>query len=483
MEHLPRPPQPPHLPSPAPRSRGPTLRRLCMILLVLLVGIFTVGQVAETLLVDSRGLRLIFDLLGWSLFSGMAIWLSLKLIRTYEQDYQAELTQSLQQQRELNLQLQRTNGYLELLSAVNQHIATSSTLDSIFDSALRFPQRLVPGWSAALLLYSPTGAIEVRRQGAEPEILADLREWFGTARHATTHTDPVFLPAPDQSPPHKLTPPPAACLVLPLYDGLTLHGWGEFYLAHSVPPTPDELELLKTISSEIAEAITSSRRRVAAERGLLELEQAIAEERARIARDIHDGIAQSLAFVRMRVDLWREWIHTDPARLDQELVELKQTTRELIRELRRAIFALRPVQFDEFGFVGGLHRYIHEFAGQHAWDAHVDLSHAPSTLPLELEAVCFRVVQEALTNIAKHANATRVAVQIRLDQQILDICVRDNGRGFDPDAITNTPDYDSSKVGLRQMAERLAAVGGQISISSSPTTGTELHARMPVPTA
>lgn len=262
-----------------------------------------------------------------------------------------------------------------------------------------------------------------------------------------------------------------------------MHGWTEIYLAHSVPPTPDELELLKTINSELAEAITSSRRRVAAERGLLELEQAIAEERARIARDIHDGIAQSLAFVRMRVDLWREWIHTDPERLDQELLELKQTTRELIRELRRAIFALRPVQFDEFGFVGGLQRYIHEFAGQHAWEAHVDLSHAPSTLPLELEAVCFRVVQEALTNIAKHANATRVSVQIRLDQQILDICVRDNGRGFDPEAITNTPHYDSSKVGLRQMAERLAAIGGQISISSSPATGTELHARMPVPAA
>lgn len=194
MEHPPRPPQ--HPPSATPRSWGPTLRRLYVILLVLFVAIFIVGQVAETLLVNSRALRLIFDLLGWSLFSGMAIWLSLKLIRSYEQGYQAELTQSLQQQRELNLQLQRTNGYLELLSAVNQHIATSSTLDSIFDSALRFPQRLVPGWSAALLLYSPTGAIEVRRQGAEPDILTDLREWFGTARHATTHPDPVFLPAP-----------------------------------------------------------------------------------------------------------------------------------------------------------------------------------------------------------------------------------------------------------------------------------------------
>ncbi len=454
------------------------LHRLYLILLVLLVAIFTAGQAAETLLVNNPLLRLLFDILGWSLFSGTAVWLSLRLIRSYEQRYQEDLARSLQQQRELNLQLQRANTYLELLSSVNQEIATSSTLDSILDAALRFPQRLVPGWAASLLLYTPTGAIEVRRQGAEAEVLHALRGWFATAQHARTSTTPTFLPAPDQHPPHRLTPPPVACLVLPLYDTLTLHGWLEIYLGHSVAPTSHELELLKTIGDELAEAITSTRRRFTVERATLELEQAIADERARIARDIHDGIAQSLAFVRMRIDLWREWITTDPERLDRELTDLKQSTREMIRELRRAIFALRPVQFDEFGFVGGLQRYIVEFAGQHNWEIHVDLTEAPSTLPLELEAVCFRVVQEALTNVAKHASATQVKVVLRHEQGILDICVRDDGQGFEPTSAT-----DTSKVGLRQMSERLAAVGGQLSIVSQPRNGTELHARMPLPTS
>ena len=150
--------------------------------------------------------------------------------------------------------------------------------------------------------------------------------------------------------------------------------------------------------------------------------------------------------------------------------------REQIAELRRAIFALRPIQFDELGFVGGLHRYISEFANQQGWETTVDLGELSTLLSPQLEAICFRIVQEALTNAAKHASATAVRVQCaRLDGG-LQLVISDNGRGFSP----STVGADATQLGLRQMSERLNALHGRLTILSQPGAGTELRIWIPL---
>lgn len=433
---------------------------------------FALGRLLEALLLNTPQSYLVIDVVVWGLLGGLAVWLSLTWASRQERRYQEGVERALREQQELNHQLQRANSHLELLSAVNRHIADSSTLDEILDAALAFPQRLVPARAAALLLSDPTGPIETRVERASTEELSDLR--------AMLAVDPPMV---DYRHPHHMTIKPlpngsaGACLILPLHDGLAPVGWIALYLEHTTAISEDELALLETITAEIAEAIVSARRRSREERSIYELERAIAEERARIARDIHDGLAQSLAFLRMRVDLWNDWITDDPQRLRVELSDLKHTLREQIRELRRAIFALRPVQFDELGFVGGLHRYIVEFAGQHAWEVQVDLRGAPQTLAPEQEAICFRIVQEALTNVAKHANAACVKVTINQIDQGLQVVVHDNGCGFDPEVLA-ADGY--GHVGLRQMNERLAAIRGQLTLLSRPGAGTELRAWLPL---
>jgi signal transduction histidine kinase len=266
------------------------------------------------------------------------------------------------------------------------------------------------------------------------------------------------------------------CLVLPLNDGAAAIGQIELYQDAPERLPDDELALLETIANELAEAIVGARRRAREARAIYELERAIAEERARIARDIHDGLAQSLAFQRMRVDLWVDWMSSDPARLHDELVQLKRSLREQIAELRRAIFSLRPLQFDELGFAGGLERYITEFAAQNAWDARVDLAGLPSSLAPELEAICFRVIQEGLNNIAKHAGARQVEVRVeRADNGVL-VRIRDDGRGFEPGRASD----DASRIGLRQMRERLAGLRGYLAVLSQPGAGAELRAWLPL---
>lgn len=434
---------------------------------------FALGQLLERIFfgpIVSQP-RMILDIVGWGLLGGLAVWLSLTWVSRQERRHQAGLEQSLQEQQELNRQLQRSNSQLVLLSDVNRHIVESATLDEILNAALHFPQRLIPIHAGALLLHSPDGLVEARVTGAPAEQIHEWRANLSIDRQTRTDSQP------------RLVAPPAeqsgdvACLLMPLFDGSATIGTIELYVDRSLAIPTDEMDLLQTIASEIAEAIMSARRRSREERAIYELERAIADERARIARDIHDGIAQTLAFRRMRIDLWLDWLETDRDLLREELIANKQILREQIAELRRAIFALRPVQFDELGFIGGLHRYIVEFASQQNWEMQIDLGGAPGTLSPEYEAICFRVIQESLTNIAKHAQATEVTVRIDQADGGLWISVRDDGIGFEPGTVIERPGH----VGLRQMQERLHTIHGQISVLSQPGAGTEIRGWLPLP--
>jgi signal transduction histidine kinase len=433
---------------------------------------FALGQLLELWFLGpwASPERIVLDVLGWGLLGGLAVWLSLTWASRQEQQYHAGLGAALHEQQLLNRQLQRANSYLALLSDVNRHIAESATLDQIFGAALDFPRRLIPSRAAALVLNDGTGAVDVHSAGASADEFDQWRRALRIEQLLLDDDHPRVVVAPAD-----LQRTVAACVVVPLRDGSAALGRIELYATHAAPIPPDELALLQTISSEIAEAIVGARRRSQAERAMYELERAIADERARIARDIHDGIAQTLAFRRMRIDLWLDWLDTDRERLRDELIENKQILREQIGELRRAIFALRPVQFDELGFVGGLHRYVVEFANQHGWDAHVDLQAVPPTLTPPVEAICFRVVQESLTNVAKHAQATRVDVVLDTVANGLRIVVRDNGVGFDLERGAEP----STHLGLRQMRERVAAARGQLTLSSQAGAGTEVRAWIP----
>lgn len=432
---------------------------------------FAIGRVLEVVLVrnDDTNERIVFDLIFWGLLGGGAVWLSLTWVFRQERRYQTELAQALRQE-------QRANAHLSLLSDANRQFVGSATLDEILNTALDLPRRLLPTRAVALVLHDADGPVESRTNGATPTELAQLRAEARLDLTDMQERKPrVLVPDAGES--------GSACTLLPLHDGVAPVGWLEIYLQPGAGPDADELALLETIGKEVAEAIVGARRRSREERALYELERAIADERARIARDIHDGLAQGLAFRRMRIDLWQEWIEDDPERLRDELQDLKQALREQIQELRRAIFALRPMDFDEFGFLGGLHRYILEFAGQHGWQAEVDLSRAPATLTRELEATTFRIVQEALTNAAKHAKATQITVSLSETDGGLRVVVTDNGRGFDPGErrADGQESNGYEHVGLRQMRERLAGLRGQLTILSRPGAGAEVRAWLPLP--
>ncbi len=250
---------------------------------------------------------------------------------------------------------------------------------------------------------------------------------------------------------------------------------GVVVLTHPEPGHFDagHLPFLALLASQVSLAVRN------ADAYLQSEELAIAEERARIAREIHDGVAQSLAFAALKLDLVVRLLRRDPDEAEQELGRAKATIREMIREVRRSIFALRPVDLERYGLVETLRRYALDFGQQN--DVGVELDVAPlAGLSMKTEAVLFRIFQEAMNNVAKHAKASSVHVALGpCGDDAVELVVEDDGVGFDRTQVADRV-TTAGGLGLRQMEERVTARGGRFSAVSLPGKGTRVQVRVPV---
>ncbi len=249
---------------------------------------------------------------------------------------------------------------------------------------------------------------------------------------------------------------------------------GIVVLAHEKPNHFDEASLpfLNLVAGQVSLAVRNARAYLQSE------ELAIAEERARIAREIHDGIAQALAFSALKLDLVTRLMHSDTKKAEEELVSTKATLREMIKEVRRSIFALRPIDLERHGFVETIRRYCADYGQQNNMHVTLDLGELPQ-LTAQSEAVLFRIFQEAMNNVAKHAGATKVSVTLgQTDAGQAFISIEDNGKGFD---LSNVSDRVTSAggLGLKQMRERLENRGGKFDVTTALAEGTRVFASVP----
>ena len=200
------------------------------------------------------------------------------------------------------------------------------------------------------------------------------------------------------------------------------------------------------------------------------------EERGRIARDLHDGVAQTLYFLALKADMAALQISQNPDQVVADLKEIGQQARQIIREVRRTIFALRPLDWSEGGFLPALRRFVNDFAEQVGWQISFEADEVALTIPSGLEPTLFRLVQESLNNVAKHARARQVWLTLHQSKPPTDLVltVRDDGQGITPEA------ENSSGLGLSQMQQRVKAIGGTFNLASEPGQGTIMNAQLPV---
>jgi two-component system, NarL family, sensor histidine kinase DegS len=210
-----------------------------------------------------------------------------------------------------------------------------------------------------------------------------------------------------------------------------------------------------------------------------EAEGAVDEERTRIACEIHDGLVQTLVGVNLKMERVRELVPEDP---DKCLAMLNQTTVQLkhaIQEARQVVYNLRPGQYDHLAFIPALSNYLKAYEREHRISTAFEGSGDESRLDPKTKVFVFRMVQEALSNVAKHAMATKVNVKVQLKRDELEAKVMDNGQGFDVQAEGQNPEkWDH--FGVRSMMERARMLGGNVQWVSKAGSGTKVEISIPL---
>jgi signal transduction histidine kinase len=234
--------------------------------------------------------------------------------------------------------------------------------------------------------------------------------------------------------------------------------------------TDDDLRLAETFAARAAVAIDLSRR---VARDALERVVAAQElERRRLARELHDETGQALTSILLGLSGIED--SPDEASLRAAVGEVRDLVRSTLQDVRRLAVELRPSALDDFGLVPALERLLDGFAEQTGIAVEFEPALAGVRLPAEVETALYRIVQESLTNVVKHADARRVSVVVTRKRDSVSVIVEDDGVGFEPERARE------GGLGLLGMRERVALLGGRVTVESRPGAGTTFVAEVPL---
>lgn len=373
-------------------------------------------------------------------------------------------------------------------------LAGDHDLDQILGRMVQCAADVAGARYAALGIYDESGHIErfvhhgmdaatVERIGPLPEGRGLLREVIvgdGPIRLSDLGADPRSCGFPANHPPMR------TFLGVPVRRGA--RRFGNLYVTEKRDGADFDAEderLVVTLAAFAAAAIESVMLAAAEERArfdrdlLARVIEAQEAERARVSRDLHDQIGQSLTSVLLGQRLVLDALDPDDpesreahARAD----EVRSLAAEALNEVRQLAFELRPIVLDDIGLVAAMQRLATDIAERHQLDLDVDLDGLSddTRLPSDIETVVYRVVQEALTNVTRHARAARVRVSVVVTDERLRAEIADDGAGFEP-----TPEKRRS-LGLTGMVERATLAGGEVHITSAPGAGTTVRLDLPV---
>jgi two-component system sensor histidine kinase UhpB len=201
------------------------------------------------------------------------------------------------------------------------------------------------------------------------------------------------------------------------------------------------------------------------------------QERKRIARELHDETSQVLTSLLISLALLDESVTTEEAR--QRVADTRALAHQTLRAVRNLSIDLRPSALDDLGLLPALRWYIKEYQQKCGIEVEFSASGLKRRLPAEMETALYRIIQEALTNTAKHARARRAWVAVSEENGSVRAFVRDDGQGFDAQAVLRTPWQDRG-LGLAGMQERAMLLDGSIKIESQPGTGTTIEVTIPL---
>jgi two-component system sensor histidine kinase UhpB len=239
------------------------------------------------------------------------------------------------------------------------------------------------------------------------------------------------------------------------------------WVARGIFDARGALAEVQSVGRDVTELRRLSRR-------LLEVQET---ERRNLARDLHDDLGQALTALKLNLEAVVR--ARDAAALQARLAEALDTTRHALERVRALSLNLRPLQLDDLGLVAALRSHLDRQAVLARLAPHLELAEPPAALGLEIETACFRVAQEAINNVVRHAAAGNLWLQLRFGDGRMALSVRDDGKGFDVRAAQRRAAAGES-LGVVSMQERVALAGGSFEIRSAPGEGTVVAASFPL---
>ena len=238
-------------------------------------------------------------------------------------------------------------------------------------------------------------------------------------------------------------------------------------------PDPDFGSVVESFSAMLDRMALESRSYAA------KVFESIEDERRRIGRELHDETSQSLVAALLNLDMAEESLDPD-SRSYEQVVAAREIMRHCLGQLRLLVHDLRPSMLDDFGLAPAVQWYVDSHL--QAWGLRVvtDIDSVESRLPPEIETAVYRIVQESLSNVVRHAHATRAILHVNTTPEHVSLSVSDNGVGFDPLTVTHAGDTHSG-VGLLSIRERVEALEGSVTVYSVLDRGTQIQVLIPLP--
>jgi signal transduction histidine kinase len=250
---------------------------------------------------------------------------------------------------------------------------------------------------------------------------------------------------------------------------------------------PDSMAILMALASQAAVAIQNAwlfaeleAQREALRQVSLRLVNAQEEERRRISRELHDDLGQGLTALKINLDVARRALSADaPVKLHRSIDEATSLAVQTLETARNLSLELRPTMLDDLGLVSALRWEIDRYEQRMGQEVCFEADLAGQTLRPEIEITLYRIIIEALTNVARHAHASHISVHLRLENCQVLAGVEDDGVGFDAASWFGSP-AERRSMGLVSMRERAGLLGGQFEVISQPGRGTQVRVRLPI---
>ena len=369
--------------------------------------------------------------------------------------------------------LQSRNAALRAVYDVSLAVSGQGDPEQTLTAIVGYARRLLRVDAALLALQGPEDEVRLRASSAAPGVLLDTAAPVVAGSHRSTPAT-GGIPGSDLS--RYLAPGYAIRIEVAVGHGETQVGSIGLATARPRRFSSADMETLSALATQVGLALEAARLRD-------ELRaMAVRAERERIAREMHDGMAQVLGYVNTKSQAVEELLAAGRvAEAGKQMSELAAAARSLYVDVREAILSLSPPVLPERGLAAALEEYAARFAESSKLAVHFRASPEAKGVSLtpEVGAEMFGVAREALTNIRKHAHAQRVAVGLTVEESEMLLRIADDGVGFDSEHAGSGPEK-WPHFGLSGMRERAEAVGGRMAWQSRPDSGSVVEMRVPI---